>query len=204
MTAHIRPYRPDDLDALYDICLKTGNNGEDGTHLYRDPRVLGHYYAAPYGVLHPETCLVLEDEAGVCGYIVGTPDSHIFEERTEKEWWPALREQYPLPDPEDQSPDARMIRAIHRGYPASSESQAYPAHLHIDLLPRAQGGGNGKRLMLAFLQVLRDQGVTGVHLGVSRDNHRAVAFYHRVGFELVCEHEYGDQLGMRLVPQSEQ
>ncbi|GGJ40718.1 GNAT family N-acetyltransferase [Deinococcus roseus] len=203
MTLRIRLYCPDDLDALYDICLKTGNNGEDGTRLYRDPKVLGHYYAAPYGVLHPETCLVLEDEQGTCGYIVGTPDSQVFEERTEKEWWPALRNQYPLPDPTDQSPDARMIRAIHNGCPARQEAQLFPAHLHIDLLPRAQGGGNGKRLMLAFLQVLRNQGVKGVHLGVSKDNPRAVAFYHRMGFEVVREHEYGYQLGMHLAPQSE-
>ncbi|GEM45348.1 GNAT family N-acetyltransferase [Deinococcus cellulosilyticus] len=204
MTPRIRLYQPEDLEALYHICLKTGDNGGDATHLYRDPKLLGHYYAAPYGVLFPETCLVLEDEEGVCGYIVGTPDSHVFEQRTEAHWWPALREQYALPGPEDQSLDARMIRAIHRGYQARGEAEDFPAHLHIDLLPRAQGGGNGKRLMLAFLDLLRSQGIRGVHLGVSRDNPRAVAFYHRMGFQTLQEHPWSYDLGMHLSPQSGQ
>ena len=42
----IRPYAPGDLPALYDICLKTGDNGADGTHLYADPQILGEIYAA--------------------------------------------------------------------------------------------------------------------------------------------------------------
>ena len=65
----IRPYHPEDLDALYDICLKTGDTGEDATHLYDDPKLLGHLYAAPYAVLEPDLTFVLEDGAGVCGYI---------------------------------------------------------------------------------------------------------------------------------------
>ena len=32
--AVVRPYRPSDLPALYDICLQTADNGADGTHLY--------------------------------------------------------------------------------------------------------------------------------------------------------------------------
>src|SRR5262245_63083228 len=40
--ALIRPYRPSDLDALYRICLLTGDDGQDATSLYNDPRLLGH------------------------------------------------------------------------------------------------------------------------------------------------------------------
>jgi hypothetical protein len=59
----LRRYRPEDLDALYDICLKTGDTGEDATGLYRDPEVLGHLYAGPYATLEPELAFVIEDEA---------------------------------------------------------------------------------------------------------------------------------------------
>ncbi len=51
--AQIRPVRHDDLDALYDICLRTGNSGQDGTAFYEDPRLVGEVYAAPYAVLQP-------------------------------------------------------------------------------------------------------------------------------------------------------
>src|SRR5665213_4601378 len=41
----IRPYRADDLAALYEICLKTGDSGKDATALYDDPKLIGHVYA---------------------------------------------------------------------------------------------------------------------------------------------------------------
>jgi ribosomal protein S18 acetylase RimI-like enzyme len=54
--------------------------------------------------------------------------------------------------------------------------------LHIDLLPRAQGRGYGRRMIEALLERLRGRGVPGVHLGVSVHNGRAVGFYERLGF----------------------
>ena len=49
----------------------------------------------------------------------------------------------------------------------------YPSHLHIDLLPRAQGRGNGRALMETFLAALTERGSPGVHLGTSPQNVRA-------------------------------
>src|SRR5258706_13095644 len=89
--AEIRPYRPADLEALYDICLKTGDSGQDASPLYRDAKLVGHLYAAPYGVLEPTSAFVVEDQAGVGGYIVGAADTAAFAARAEAEWWPKLR-----------------------------------------------------------------------------------------------------------------
>src|SRR6185312_3341971 len=58
----------------------------------------------------------------------------------------------------------------------------YPAHLHINVLPEAQSGGWGRRLIEAELAALRKAGVRGVHLGVSPTNLRAQGFYRHVGF----------------------
>jgi hypothetical protein len=59
MAFAIRPYHPSDLPALYRICLLTGDSGADASQLYRDPELLGHFYAAPYAVLEPDLCFVL-------------------------------------------------------------------------------------------------------------------------------------------------
>ncbi len=68
--------------------------------MFDDPRILGHVFAAPYGLFEPSLAFVAEDEAGVGGYIVGALDSRAFEERLEADWWPALRDRYPAPPSE--------------------------------------------------------------------------------------------------------
>ena len=74
----------------------------------------------------------------------------------------------------------------------------YPAHLHVDLLPVAQGGGNGRRLLETLFDALRADGAPGVHLGVARANVGAVGFYHHLGFEELDGDEGGMTLGLRL------
>lgn len=178
----IRPYRPEDLDALYDICLKTGNTGEDATELYGDPRLLGHLYAAPYATLEPDLTFVLEDGEGVCGYILGAFDSRVFYERLEREWFPGVRKQYPEPR-EDNKNWTRDERLIYQFYHLDATFPPdYPSHLHIDLLPRAQGSGNGRALMETFLAALTAKGSPAVHLGTSPQNIRAEQFYEKMGF----------------------
>jgi ribosomal protein S18 acetylase RimI-like enzyme len=183
----IRPYRPGDLDAVYRVCLQTGRNGGDASPLYRDHRLLGHLHAAPYAVLEPSLAFVAEDDAGVGGYIVGTSDSLAFEARLEREWWPPLRERYPPPPddlPEDRwTAEQAKAHLIHHPYATPAElAREYPAHLHINLLPRLQSGGNGRRLIGAFTNELRQRGTRGAHLLVRPANVRAIGFYRHVGF----------------------
>jgi ribosomal protein S18 acetylase RimI-like enzyme len=183
----IRPYRPRDLDALYRVCLQTGRNGDDATALYRDPWLIGHVHAAPYGIFQPALAFVAEDDAGVGGYILGALDTESFEKRLERDWWPRLRGRYPEPPadvpPEAWTPDQRKARQIHHRLGSPPEAAArYPSHLHIDIVPRLQGGGSGRRLMTALTGALREQGSPGVHLGVHAANTRAIGFYRHVGF----------------------
>jgi ribosomal protein S18 acetylase RimI-like enzyme len=182
----IRGYRPGDLRDLYQICLRTGDHGADATAQFRDPDLLGHVYAAPYGVLEPSLAFVAEDQAGVGGYCLGALDSRAFEQRAEAEWWPPLRRRYAEPDParrEHWTRDEELAFMIYHPWRADGELLApFPSHLHIDLLPRIQGGGNGRRLMDQQLAALRERGSPGVHLNVNAANLRAVGFYQHLGF----------------------
>jgi ribosomal protein S18 acetylase RimI-like enzyme len=186
--AEIRPYRADDLDALYEVCLLTGDAGKDGSALYCDPHILGSVFAAPYGVLEPESCYVVEDDAGVGGYIIGTRDTHAFEQRLEAEWWPELRTRIADPGPprRGMTPDERMACVIHHPILTPPHiAEAYPAHLHINCLPRFQGVGMGKRLIDLWRERMAEAGVKKVHLGVGPRNERGVRFYKAYGFHLV-------------------
>jgi len=183
----IRNYRDEDLSSLYRICLATGHAGEDASQIYADPDIIGHIYAGQYGTLAPETALVAEDDEGVGGYILGCLNTYEFEKRLERDWWPSLRLRYPDPSgkpPEHWSADERLRYAMH--HPPRTPrriSEPFPSHLHIDLLPRLQRRGLGRKLMDAWLAHVRALGSKGVHLGVSMANVRAIRFYQRYGLQ---------------------
>ena len=195
----IRPYHPTDLYSLYTICLRTADSGRDATALYRDPELMGHLFAAPYAVAEPDLCFILTADGTPSGYVLGTRDTETFTRWCAAAWFPALRARYPLPAPDDVSPDARTIRDIHRGEPGHPEIIVdYPAHLHIDILPVGQGQGLGRRMMETFLDRLRALGVPGVHLGVGKRNPGAIQFYERMGFQPVIDADTWIGFGMRL------
>ena len=193
----VRPATVRDLPGTYRVCLLTGDAGQDGTALFRDPDLLGHVYVGPYIVGEPDLALVVADEAGVAGYCLGARDTRAFEAWEEAEWWPPLRDQYPLRD--DASPDAELIRLLHA--PARAPEAVvrdYPAHVHIDLLARMRGLGLGRQLIERQIEGLRREGVRGVHLDVAAANANAQAFYRHLGFTEVEPLEDSILMGMRL------
>ncbi|CAN5640431.1 GNAT family N-acetyltransferase [soil metagenome] len=168
----IRPFRSDDLDALYRISLETGLAGGDASQLYVDPRLMGHIYAAPYALLEPQLALVVEDDGGVAGFAVGTTDTTAWERRLEQSWWPALRKRYAMPaeaDAAEWTPDQRRAFMIHRPAPAPPiVALSYPAHLHLNLLPRLQGRGVGTKLFDHWTSVANVRGARALHVAVNR------------------------------------
>lgn len=203
--ARIRPFRSGDEPALSDICLKTADAGADATGVLDDDELWARVFVLPYVVRHPELAFVAEAGDGrLVGYIVGAPDTAAFEEWFAGEWWPRFAERWPRPVPEavpapgaaarpeagpepDRAPsrqDGLLRYAYARGAePGQPFGDAYPAHLHIDLLPEAQGQGLGRRLVETLGGALRDAGVPGLHLVASAENAGAAAFYPRVGFD---------------------
>lgn len=193
MNFKIRPYKAKDFDAVYEVCLKTGDAGQDATHFYQDAKALGHLYVGPYVTLEPSLAFVLEDDVGVCGYVLGALDTKAFREHFIKEWLPPLQRFYPDPqgNSENWTLDEGVYHEIH--HPREDIYRAlepYPSHLHIDLLPRAQGQGNGKRMMQTLLEALKEKGSRAVHLGMFASNTRAFHFYRQWGFHVIEDAEF--------------
>jgi GNAT superfamily N-acetyltransferase len=183
--ATLRPVRPEDIEQIYAISLLTGDSGRDATGLYRDGKLIGQIYSAPYIQLSPATAFVAEDSEGVAGYIVGVHDTPAFEAQLERDWWPALRAANPEPqgDPSLWDADQKRIAAFH--HPAIAPPalvQAFPAHIHMNLLPRLQGQGMGTGLLDLWLSQARSAGVRAVHLGANADNHNGIRFWTSRGF----------------------
>ncbi|MFF7215507.1 GNAT family N-acetyltransferase [Streptomyces sp. NPDC008238] len=181
--AVIRPYRPEDRAAVYDICVRTGHEGGDARHLYADHDLLPDNFAGPYAHLEPELAFVVDDGTRAVGYIVGTADTAAFVRRFRVEWLPRLEHRHPKPSAPPVTPDELMADLLHRPERMIvPELAGYPAHLHIDLLPAYQRRGYGRELMGRLFSALAGQGVGAVHLGMVTANTAARAFYDRMGF----------------------
>lgn len=185
----IRPYRPADRNALYAICIRTGDAGRDATALYRDPVILPDIFTGPYLLLEPELAFVLLDnEDRAVGYIVGTADTPRFVAAYRRDWLPLVARRYPRPGVHvsRESRDAERIHELHHPeWMLRDDLTDYPAHLHIALAPHAQGKGAGRALMDTYFAALRAEGVLRVHLSMSAANTGARGFYDRLGFHQI-------------------
>lgn len=182
-TPVIRPYRPQDREALFDICMRTAEAGGDARGVYRDQELLPNIFAAPYAELEPDLAFVLDDGAGPVGYVLGTSDTPRFVRDFRRSWLPRVAARHPLPDGEPTTPDEVMAQLLHRPERMLVPEVAdYPAHLHIDLLPGYQGRGYGRALLTELFAALAAAGAARVHLAMVTANTAARAFYDRMGF----------------------
>lgn len=187
-----------DLPALYRVCLLTGDAGRDASAAHADPDLAGHLFAGPYVVFPGAVALVVQDEDGVAGYCLGVPDTTAFEDWMDDVWLPPLRERYPRGSGGTPA-DEGLIGWFHSPLrPTARYVDEYPAHLHVDLLPRLQGQGWGRRIMAAMADRLAAAGARGVHLGVDPSNTGALAFYQRLGYLELDGPEGGRFFGLHL------
>ncbi len=183
---NIRLARPGDEQGAYYVCLKTGDFGKDGEPYYReDPEALGRIFVGPYLAYEPQLSLILEDPEGICGYALAAYDSRAFYDRYEREWRACLCARFP--EPKGEPAKWSRVQTVyswyhHPDYTMPEPYEIYPSHLHIDLLPRAQGRGYGRRMIEQLMDMLRQRGSPGAHLGVSLMNTPAYGFYQRLGF----------------------
>ena len=204
----IRPVTPGsvaEIDRLIEVCHLTGDAGNDASHLHNERRLLGEVYVAAYATLHPElTFVIVDSDDQILGYTVGALDSLNFDRELNESWWPVLRERYPLVAPTDQEiqrtpNDQQLIESVHSWSGSNPEfCRDYPSHLHINLLPGAQGGGNGKRLLVTLFDALQAQGSTGSHLGSNPVNLNAFGFYTHIGFSVLEHTKDSLTLGMKF------
>ena len=150
-------------------------------------------------MFEPEHAFVVDDGSGTAiGYVLGALDTPSFEAKLYDEYWPILQKRYPSADAVE-GLDKMLVSMIHNpSHMHDKITTDYPSHLHIDLLPSAQGGGNGRRMMQTCMDALKKDGSAGLHLGVSAQNKRALGFYAHLGFEELHVNAYVHVLGVRF------
>jgi GNAT superfamily N-acetyltransferase len=195
----IRPYHPEDLAAVYDICVRTGDAGGDARGKYRSDDLIPDVFAGPYVYLEPGFAFVLDHQHQPVGYVIGTPDTASFVRAYRERWIPLLAGRYPVPpEPAVTAGEHMLARHYQPEWMLRPGLAEYPAHLHIDLLPDFQGAGHGRRLMQTFCRVVARAGAPGVHVAVVSGNRKALGFYRHLGFEPLQADDEAAYLGFRL------
>lgn len=192
---HLRHATPQDLPALYRVCLKTGDSGKDASAIQDDPEILGEFYVGPYVMLEPELAFALDSSHGPIGYLLGALDTVTFNDRLTREWLPRLQEAHrdPGSDPARWRGSDWVRHSVHHPFlTVPSVLAPYPSHAHIDLLAEARGQGVGRHLMQTMMEHLTELGSPGLHLQVSPKNAGAQEFYRSLGFEVLASPDLPD------------
>ncbi|MGQ9735291.1 MAG: GNAT family N-acetyltransferase [Thermaceae bacterium] len=179
--SHLRPARTEDLFAIAHLSHATALMGKPG-HFFPSETLWGELFVRP--CLESSCCsFVWEEQGEILGYILGSCHPRpllvdllrrlpllllkilLF---TYGPPWPYLR---------------YLLRLLLYPNP-KAPYQEYPAHLHIAVDPKAQGQGLGQKLMEAFIDCLKTQGIPGVQLSTTRKNEAARRLYQKMGFRL--------------------
>jgi ribosomal protein S18 acetylase RimI-like enzyme len=188
----IRLYRDGDREAVFDVCMRTAEAGQDARQVFQDQDLVPNIFAAPYTYLEPSLAFVVDDGTRAVGYIVGTSDTPRFVKEFRERWLPLVRDRHPAPAGEAVTRDEQMAALLHRPERMLVPEVAdYPAHLHIDLLPEYQGRGYGRALAFTLFDALDKAGSPRVHLSMLTVNTPARAFYDRIGFRELAVKDAG-------------
>ncbi|HHV12507.1 MAG TPA: GNAT family N-acetyltransferase [Clostridiales bacterium] len=180
----IRKYQESDYAQIQRICIATAPEEARQNDAFQ--ALLLTAFCNYYIEQEPHNCFVAADGQEAIGYILCAEDATA--------WAKTFQDHYIASLSSDQ---AKMFCQGTMGSPLKFALE-YPAHLHIDLLPDYQRMGLGTMLMDALAQHLKEKGVPGLMLCVSRDNVKGRQFYQKYGFQVLDETQETVVMGISL------
>lgn len=170
----IRPMETKDIPAMENICLETAAPALKRDEAARETTLL--QYNRFYTRSAREHCFVVADETDTAvGYILCAPDYRDYKTNFRKTECREIRKYGAL----------RYLYAYFEPIAQTKYRRQYPAHMHIDILPAFQNKGAGTLLVDALKAHLQALGVSGIFLGVGKQNSGAIRFYKRQGFRVL-------------------
>ncbi|XP_077991979.1 protein O-GlcNAcase-like [Glandiceps talaboti] len=182
----IRPYLPKDETDVYKVCRMTCDDGGDGTEIFTShPDLVGDRFIGGFVNLSPEYCFVLEDESGVCGYVLAALDAKNYVKMYESGWIREMCAKYPKPATlKNHSPIEEMIISFHehKTYLPDDLFTRYPSMLKIDVLPSVEDKSVVKNMLACALSALKANGSQGACAEVGVGDKNKIEFYSQLGF----------------------
>jgi ribosomal protein S18 acetylase RimI-like enzyme len=188
----IRPYRPEDRDALRAICADTGFLGQPIDPVFEDRELFADYLTSYYTDAEPEACFVCEFAGEVKGYVMGSR-------------FPRKKDAY-----EKRKLPGLVARGLWRYFtrPYNAASRKYVKwiltqarkevpftppnipHFHFNVRPEARSVGATREMVDVFLRHLTAHGEKQVYgQVVTYESRRGNRMFERYGFRVIDERE---------------
>ncbi|XP_006825943.1 protein O-GlcNAcase-like [Saccoglossus kowalevskii] len=181
----IRPYLPKDEVEVYKVCRLTCDDGSDGTDIFPDhPNLIGDKLVGGLITLSPEYCFVLEDENGICGYVLGALNAKKYYDLYDMAWMLEMCSKYPKPKSKNLTPAEEVFLSFHeyKIYLPNNLHQKYPSLLKMDILPSVEDTSVVKNMLACILSALKANGSYGAFVEVGVGNKTMLDFYTKLGF----------------------
>lgn len=184
----LRPYRPEDLDAVRRICADTGFLGNPIDPVFEDRELFADYLTNYYTRFEPEALLVCEVEGEVRGYLMGCRRALLKQTYqflanfvvAGKALYRCVRRPY-------NSDSRRFLRWVlmnsWREVPVTPRNTP---HFHMNVLPDARSVQSTRALIRTFLDFLRSHGCRSVYgQMVTFSGRRTLSLFRRYGFRVI-------------------
>lgn len=183
----IRPYRPEDREAVRHICCETGCGGRPVDLMYSDRQLFADFLTRYYTDFEPESSLVVEDGGRVVGYLTGCR-RHRYHRVVQFLIGVVVGTRALLRTALGRYERASRAYVRWCFFRAQWEIPSIPpraGHFHVNLLPGYRQRGLGLRLYRRFMASL-DGRVGSLFVRVeTTDDRRSGRIFERFGFRQV-------------------
>ena len=183
---NIRRYQPADRAAVRQLTGDTAHFGDPIEHFFDARELFLDVFATYYTDVGYDHVWVACDNDVLVGYLMGCPDTYDynvwFNANIKRVAWHAATLRYRGVFTRKSLGYIRRYAQLHVPY---LDLGPYPAHLHINIRADQRGSGIGTALMQIYLDQLRRENISGVHLQTSSENKIAVPWYEKLGFQLL-------------------
>jgi ribosomal protein S18 acetylase RimI-like enzyme len=182
----IRRYQPADRSDVRQLAGDTAHFGDPIERFLDAREVFLDAFASFYTDIMGDYLWIAEEDGVLLGYIMGCPDTSEYNawyrDNVRQVAWRAATLRYRGVFTRKSLGYIWRYAQVRIPY---VDLSPYPAHLHINTRADMRGSGIGTTLMKTYLDQLRNENVSGVHLETSSANTIAVPWYERLGFQLL-------------------
>jgi ribosomal protein S18 acetylase RimI-like enzyme len=180
----IRRYQPSDRSAVRQLAGDTAHFGEPVERFFDARDVFLDAFAAYYTDVAYDYLWIAHDDGTLIGYLMGCPDTYDYNvwhrANIKRVAWRAATMRYRGVFTRKSLSFIRRYLRLRVPY---LDLSLYPAHLHINTRADRRGQGAGAALMQTYLDQLRNENISGVHLETTSENKIAVPWYEKLGFQ---------------------